>query len=330
MDVFYSELREKVKEIEQVERARGEVYALGRRKDLFRAIDAILSMSYIARREGLLALEETANEMTDDNFQGYLKDLVLYVVDGTDPEFVRELGFMRYFASNMSDYEGLIFLIYLEGMLAVQAGENPRIIEEKMKCMLPKKYVADFVKRREDTSYPLPEYVKKAKEKEKEEDENIVQKAIEENGSLDPREGYYFHAKLVEHLLLEINDRCVQRIFREIDNYDLVRAMKLLSPAAKQKIFNNLSERLGIMIAVDYKYATSVRAVDAVEALQNILNVGVRLSMCGEITVPSEGVLCVFNDALKEDLANIKDSIKTRSNIFDLAKEYERRNNSWI
>lgn len=48
-------------------------------------IGNIINLSNIARKEGLLALEEAANDIDDD----FLKKGVMLVVDGTDPELVR-------------------------------------------------------------------------------------------------------------------------------------------------------------------------------------------------------------------------------------------------
>jgi len=50
-------------------------------------IRQIISLSNIARKEGLLALEEAANNIDDD----FLKKGVLLIVDGTDPELVRSI-----------------------------------------------------------------------------------------------------------------------------------------------------------------------------------------------------------------------------------------------
>lgn len=49
-------------------------------------INQIISLSNTARKEGLLALEEAANGIEDD----FLKKGIMLVVDGTDPELVRE------------------------------------------------------------------------------------------------------------------------------------------------------------------------------------------------------------------------------------------------
>lgn len=169
------------------------------------AIGEIIALANLARKEGLLALEESVSTM--DN--AFLKKGIMLIVDGTDPELVRsimetELAYQdqRHSESrsiwdtigsmgpawgmigtliglvmmlqNLSDPttigpsmavallttfygsvlanslaipaskklksistdEFLIKEILIEGMLSIQAGENPRIIEEKLKAFL--------------------------------------------------------------------------------------------------------------------------------------------------------------------------------------------------
>ena len=50
-------------------------------------IQKIIDLSNVARKEGLLSLEEAASEIDDD----FLKKGILLVVDGTDPELVRAI-----------------------------------------------------------------------------------------------------------------------------------------------------------------------------------------------------------------------------------------------
>ena len=146
-------------------------------------IGNIINLSNIARKEGLLALEEAANDIDDD----FLKKGVMLVVDGTDPELVRGIletdlgciedrhkkviGFWEKWgelapawgpnmavalittlygslisnwicnpiASKMSDNnarEIIMKEVTVEGLLSIQAGENPRVIEEKLKSFL--------------------------------------------------------------------------------------------------------------------------------------------------------------------------------------------------
>lgn len=168
-------------------------------------IRKIIELSNLARKEGLLALEEAA-ESLDDQF---LKKGVLLIVDGTEPDLVRAIletelanletrhkkvyGFWENLAGmgpawgmigtliglinmlqNMNDPSSigpamalaLITTLYgsllanwiatpvaiklrannsievtlkevmIEGLLSIQAGENPRVIEEKLKSFL--------------------------------------------------------------------------------------------------------------------------------------------------------------------------------------------------
>ncbi|AKL95474.1 flagellar motor protein MotA [Clostridium aceticum] len=171
-------------------------------------IDSINGLANTARKEGLLALEEAAEGVGDE----FLRKGVMLIVDGTDPELVRNLletelvfveerhkegqGILETMGSlapafgmigtligliNMlrtlddpstigpsmavalittfygSLLANLIFIplanklklrskeeilrkeIMVEGLLSIQAGENPRIIEEKLKAFLPPK-----------------------------------------------------------------------------------------------------------------------------------------------------------------------------------------------
>lgn len=168
-------------------------------------IGNVIDLANVARKEGLLALEEASNEIDDP----FLKKGIMLVVDGTDAELVRGIletelicledrhkkviGFWEKWAelgpawgmigtliglvnmlNNMDDpsaigpsmatalittlygsiianwlcspvaekmkcnnaLEVIVKEVIVEGLLSIQAGENPRIIEEKLKSFL--------------------------------------------------------------------------------------------------------------------------------------------------------------------------------------------------
>ncbi|ADL13140.1 motility protein A [Acetohalobium arabaticum] len=168
-------------------------------------ISVLVSFAEKARREGLLALEDEANQLDDD----FLQKGIQLVVDGTDSELVRsiletELAFLEerhatsrgifetmgelspafgmmgtlvgliqmlsklenpenvggglatalittFYGTVManlvfiplakklrmkSEEEILVKEVMIEGILSIQAGENPRIVEEKLKAFL--------------------------------------------------------------------------------------------------------------------------------------------------------------------------------------------------
>ena len=171
-------------------------------------IRKIIDLSNVARKEGLLSLEEAAADMDDP----FLKKGILLMVDGTDPELVRAimetelisiegrhkncigfwdtLGAMGPAWGMIGTLVGLVDMLYhmdnvatlgpamavalittfygsvlanmicipvsnklkadnaaemmmkevmIEGLLSIQAGENPRVIEEKLKSFLAPK-----------------------------------------------------------------------------------------------------------------------------------------------------------------------------------------------
>ncbi|WP_274654131.1 flagellar motor protein [Paenibacillus humicola] len=59
--------------------------------DPYELIDRIVAMATVARREGVLALEKEANGMDEP----FLRDGLLMVVDGTDPELTRQILMME-------------------------------------------------------------------------------------------------------------------------------------------------------------------------------------------------------------------------------------------
>ncbi len=168
-------------------------------------IQKIIDLSNVARKEGLLSLEEAAGELDD----AFMQKGIMLIVDGTDPELVRgimetelvsidgrhrnNIGFWENLGAmgpawgmigtlvglinmlgNLSDINSvgpnmavaLITTFYgsilanwiciptsnklksnsateimsknivVEGLLSIQAGENPRIIEEKLKSFI--------------------------------------------------------------------------------------------------------------------------------------------------------------------------------------------------
>ena len=178
-------------------------------------IQEIISLANVARKEGLLSLEEYGSKLDDE----FLKKGIMLIVDGTDPELVRniletELVFLEerhsqgqgmlesmgsfapafgmigtliglvnmlrtlddvstvgpqmsvalittFYGSALANIfflplakklnirsksEVLVKELMIEGLLSIQAGENPRIIEEKLKTFIPPDLRKEFKK----------------------------------------------------------------------------------------------------------------------------------------------------------------------------------------
>lgn len=104
---------------------------------LFSAIDIIEKLSNCARKEGILALEEHALELKRDGIEKHLIDMLMLVVDGTDPDIITEISIYRYFSECYDMYDALEYLMYLIGAMSIQAGENPKVTKEKLLALVP-------------------------------------------------------------------------------------------------------------------------------------------------------------------------------------------------
>ena len=129
-------------------------------------ISKIIELSNVARKEGLLALEEVASNLEDE----FMKKGILLIVDGMIGTLIGLVNMLaklddistvgpnmavalittlygsiiaNWFATPVSNKLKLINNneyqmkeIVIEGLLSIQAGENPRVIEEKLKSFL--------------------------------------------------------------------------------------------------------------------------------------------------------------------------------------------------
>lgn len=113
-------------------------------------------MSYFVRREGLLALDALgepkgwdAPTLVDwfdkydvkaldvNSFEKYLIHLIKLVVDGTEPAIIKRIAGKLYVSSSFDTYEKLLYLIFVEGALSIQGGDNSFITGELLRAMLP-------------------------------------------------------------------------------------------------------------------------------------------------------------------------------------------------
>lgn len=91
----------------------------------------VLTLSQTARREGLLALEDQAAE---DSFHTppLIRIGVALITDGTDPDIVEEILENYIVSTPMTNKEFLENILIRTGVLAIQQGENPVCIKEKL------------------------------------------------------------------------------------------------------------------------------------------------------------------------------------------------------
>jgi flagellar motor switch protein FliG len=226
-------------------------------------IDMVVECANMARKEGVLALEKFVPTLGND----FLTYMMMLVCDGTDPKLVIGIGETLIQADDHTGKDLLERRILLEGVLSVQAGENPRIIETKLYSMLGEKFlkahglfpVYDREKHVESQQAKLAEVNKYIKE-------------IPESADFN-------------QLFLSLSNRDVQMLLRETDCRDLSLALKGCSPETASHILSNMSLRLGCMIIENIEYMGTVSKENVLKAQEQILAILKRLQKAGEIVL---------------------------------------------
>lgn len=96
-----------------------------------RTVKRIMELTNIARTQGILALENEIEENGESDLP-LLKIGIALVVDGTDPEIVETILKNYLLSSEFTNQEFLENMLVYQGVLAIQMGENPRMIQEKL------------------------------------------------------------------------------------------------------------------------------------------------------------------------------------------------------
>lgn len=312
-DIWYTELRKIVRDIKA-----NEDTSVNTDKVLL-AIKEGVELANLSRAEGLLALEARVSETRGLPREAELYDIILLICDGVDPESLEEICLATYFSSDLTGIDALIHIIYTMAALAIQIEENPYVIEKRLLALIPADMRLIYQERVQD-------------EEEKREsipDEEIDVRPIEKwyNGKsvfLSTDEGYYIE-KALEYILLETDDRGIQRWLRDVDNSDLALLMRGVSGQTRQIIFKNMSKRLAIMIAEDMEHIGNVRILEITKAIQKTLNVLLQLITYGAITCPDNEVLLALSelfrmDAPKEPEPEKQNKLDALENLFQAYK----------
>jgi flagellar motor switch protein FliG len=87
-------------------------------------------------------------------------------------------------------------------------------------------------------------------------------------------------------VILEMDDRAIQKVLREADTRDIAKALKGAAESVQEKIFSNMSNRAAQMLKEDMKYLGRVRAGDIEASREKITGIISYLEDTGEIIIP--------------------------------------------
>jgi flagellar motor switch protein FliG len=89
--------------------------------------------------------------------------------------------------------------------------------------------------------------------------------------------------------IVTLDNRAIQRVIREVDNNDLMLALKVASDEVKEIVFRNMSTRMAETFKEEMEFMGPVRLRDVAEAQSRIVAVIRRLEEAGEIVIARGG-----------------------------------------
>jgi flagellar motor switch protein FliG len=89
--------------------------------------------------------------------------------------------------------------------------------------------------------------------------------------------------------IVQLDDRSIQQVLREVDSKDLGLALKGTNEEVAAKVQKNMSKRAADMLKEDMEYMGPVRLRDVEDAQQRIVNVIRKLEEAGEIVIARGG-----------------------------------------
>ncbi|MDR0719861.1 MAG: hypothetical protein LBF78_09515, partial [Treponema sp.] len=87
-------------------------------------------------------------------------------------------------------------------------------------------------------------------------------------------------------VILQLDDRAIQKILVKSDSQVLAKALKGESKTIQDKIFNNMSKRAVQIFKEDIEFIGPMKKIDIKKAQETILNIIRRLEQAGEIIIP--------------------------------------------
>ena len=221
-------------------------------------VSQIVSMAKMAKRNGLLALVQEAE--TAPSF--LLRKGLQLVLEGVQPSLVRTTLEYYILSGTYTGKDLLERCIIMEGVLAIQKGVNPQIIQELLLSLFGEKgheaFEAEFGDKKTDKL-------------------EVFFKKIRNDRAATP-----LSSKL-GLTIMQLDDQSIQQCLKEISTVDLARALKGIEGEAKIKVFKNLPKRSAAILQETVEHLDLMRDSEMNEAQEKILLIISGLEEQGDI-----------------------------------------------
>ncbi len=206
----------------------------------------IVSMANKAKRNGLLSLVQEAEETT----KFLLRKGLQLVLEGVQPHLVKTTLEYYILSGRYTGKDLLERCIIMEGVLAIQNGVNPQIIQELLLSLFGEKghetYEEEFGDKKKDR---LKVFFNKIK--------------------MD-RAATPLSSKLGQ-TIMQLDDQSIQKCLKEVSTVDLARALKGIEGKAQIKVFKNLPKRSAAILQETVEHLDLMRESEMDEAQEKVL-----------------------------------------------------------
>ena len=100
------------------------------------------------------------------------------------------------------------------------------------------------------------------------------------------------------NVLVDLDDRSLQKWLREVETQDLAKALKGTDAAVQDKIFRNMSQRAAAMLREDMEFMGPVRKRDVLETQKKLIGILKRLNEEGEIVISKSFCGCIGDELI--------------------------------
>ena len=286
-------------------------------------VQRIVQLSEDTKRErlGLLYLEDKANELKDSDSvrDRNLSKMITYVVDGTEPDLIKEMLINRYYADAMKEEEALVYLLQMAGVLAIQSAEYPKVTEERLLMMLPSEWEKIYWQKQDEASKVGPD------EKE-ERDRSRIESFCDMDASLKPEDTGYFTVMTADKTIQRLSDRTMQRILMDMEVPDLALALQHLGSQSKRKVIGNLSRNVALMTIEEAELPiTMIRYKHSIFRLKKMMDVIAGLAESGEIALGEAEPFMEMHMALRVDSELMDKQTEAVKELENILRAYKDR-----
>lgn len=232
------------------------------KKECLQVLDTIISLSQTAHKHGLLSLESKVNE----NFPFLLQKGIELLLYGTEPLVLREILDNYIFTGNYIGKELLSRIVIKNGVLAMQMGEYPWVIREKLASLFGENFSKEI-----NQHFGNSDKGKETK----------IEKFISEIENLKP---YSEATNLLEKVFEKLDKRSIQRALREIGILELGVGMKGASGVTQCKIIEGLPQKSVLILIELNELIEDIGVPQIVDAQNSIIGYIRKLKAEGEIS----------------------------------------------